>query len=116
MLRDGEYCHQPGLTCMRHLLTLRLSVFQDVEHAVLFSQSLCMSAFELRTSLPCSQAVWEADSAEAWRVTQQQVGTTSMTLGLEAVAKMADTIADSCSSATSAVSCTEDLLDTSGCS
>ena len=39
----------------------------DTQHAVLFSQSLCMSAFELRTALPCSPATWEAESAEEWR-------------------------------------------------
>jgi hypothetical protein len=38
----------------------------DTQHAVLFSQSLCMSAFELRLSLPCNPASWEADSAEKW--------------------------------------------------
>ncbi|RVX70087.1 hypothetical protein B0A52_06259 [Exophiala mesophila] len=38
----------------------------DTQHAVLFSQSLCMSSFELRTSLPCNQATWEAQSAEEW--------------------------------------------------
>ncbi|TVY76157.1 Zinc finger protein [Lachnellula suecica] len=38
----------------------------DTQHAVLFSQSLCMSAFELRSSLPCNPASWEAESAEDW--------------------------------------------------
>lgn len=38
----------------------------DTQHAVLFSQSLCMSAFEIRSSLPCSTAVWEATSAREW--------------------------------------------------
>ncbi|KAI9695544.1 MAG: hypothetical protein M1820_008557 [Bogoriella megaspora] len=38
----------------------------DAQHAVLFSQSLCMSSFELRTSLPCSEEAWEAESAEEW--------------------------------------------------
>ncbi|KAF2650068.1 hypothetical protein K491DRAFT_707764 [Lophiostoma macrostomum CBS 122681] len=38
----------------------------DTQHAVLFCQSLCMSAFELRSTLPCSQAVWEAPNAESW--------------------------------------------------
>lgn len=38
----------------------------DTQHAVLFSQSLCMSSFELRTTLPCSQTTWEANSAEEW--------------------------------------------------
>lgn len=38
----------------------------DTQHAVLFCQSLCMSAFELRSHLPCDQALWEAESAESW--------------------------------------------------
>ncbi|QDS71925.1 hypothetical protein FKW77_000609 [Venturia effusa] len=38
----------------------------DTQHAVLFSQSLCMSSFELRTSLPCNEVTWEATTAEAW--------------------------------------------------
>lgn len=38
----------------------------DTQHAVLFCQSLCMSAFELRCSLPCAQTVWEAPDAELW--------------------------------------------------
>lgn len=38
----------------------------DTQHAVLFSQSLCMSAFELRTNLPCNPDIWEAESAAEW--------------------------------------------------
>lgn len=38
----------------------------DTQHAVLFCQSLCMSAFELRCSLPCAQTIWEAPDAELW--------------------------------------------------
>lgn len=38
----------------------------DTQHAVLFSQSLCMSAFELRTNLPCNPDVWEAETASEW--------------------------------------------------
>ncbi|PYH80964.1 MFS general substrate transporter [Aspergillus uvarum CBS 121591] len=38
----------------------------DVQHAVLFSQSLCMSAFEIRAALPCASALWNAPTAEAW--------------------------------------------------
>ncbi|KAF2187175.1 hypothetical protein K469DRAFT_725730 [Zopfia rhizophila CBS 207.26] len=44
----------------------------DTQHAVLFCQSLCMSAFELRSTLPCDQALWEADSAEAWHQLRQK--------------------------------------------
>ncbi|KAI3394061.1 hypothetical protein diail_3280 [Diaporthe ilicicola] len=38
----------------------------DTQHAVLFCQSLCMSAFELRCAMPCAQAIWEAPDAELW--------------------------------------------------
>ncbi|CRG87926.1 putative transporter C1039,04 [Talaromyces islandicus] len=38
----------------------------DTQHAVLFSQSLCMSAFEIRSCLPCTAATWEATSAREW--------------------------------------------------
>lgn len=38
----------------------------DTQHAVLFSQSLCISAFEIRSCLPCSGATWEASSAREW--------------------------------------------------
>ncbi|KAI9926977.1 hypothetical protein MW887_003357 [Aspergillus wentii] len=38
----------------------------DTQHAVLFSQSLCMSGFEIRSSLPCSAAVWEASTVTEW--------------------------------------------------
>ncbi|KAJ4288062.1 hypothetical protein N0V90_012079 [Kalmusia sp. IMI 367209] len=44
----------------------------DTQHAVLFCQSLCMSAFELRSNLPCDQALWEADSAESWHQLRQK--------------------------------------------
>ncbi|XXG95133.1 hypothetical protein Hte_001393 [Hypoxylon texense] len=38
----------------------------DTQHAVLFCQSLCMSAFELRLPLPCTQALWEASTPAEW--------------------------------------------------
>ncbi|KAM5349671.1 hypothetical protein ACJ41O_006176 [Fusarium nematophilum] len=38
----------------------------DTQHAVLFCQSLCMSSFELRLELPCSQRIWEAGDALSW--------------------------------------------------
>lgn len=38
----------------------------DTQHAVLFCQSLCMSAFELKLPLPCNQALWEASTAAEW--------------------------------------------------
>lgn len=43
----------------------------DTQHAVLFCQSLCMSAFELRSNLPSDQSLWEADSAETWHQLRQ---------------------------------------------
>lgn len=36
------------------------------QHAVLFSQSLCMSAFEMRFPLPCEASTWEASTPEQW--------------------------------------------------
>jgi hypothetical protein len=38
----------------------------DTQHAVLFSQSLCMNASELILSLPWDPAVWEAGTASEW--------------------------------------------------
>lgn len=38
----------------------------DTQHAVLFCQSLCMSAFELRCAMPCSQIMWESPDAVSW--------------------------------------------------
>ncbi|BCR86033.1 C2H2 finger domain transcription factor [Aspergillus chevalieri] len=38
----------------------------DTQHAVLFSQSLCMSAFEMRFPLPCDASTWEASTPEQW--------------------------------------------------
>lgn len=61
--------HDPLLTCSLKLTQYRLALLcflWDTQHAVLFSQSLCMSAFELRVSLPCNPTTWEADSAEEW--------------------------------------------------
>ena len=52
----------------------------DTQHAVLFCQSLCMSAFELRSNMPCDQAVWEAESAEAWHQARQKQPTTPLFL------------------------------------
>ncbi|CAK7268174.1 hypothetical protein SEPCBS119000_002928 [Sporothrix epigloea] len=48
----------------------------DTQHAVLFCQSLCMSAFELRLTMPCSQRLWEAQTASAWKdvAVQQRPG------------------------------------------
>jgi hypothetical protein len=38
----------------------------DTQHAVLFSQSLCMNAAELNLTLPWNEALWEAESAQEW--------------------------------------------------
>lgn len=38
----------------------------DTQHAVLFSQASCLSAIELRLSLPCNPDIWEATTAEEW--------------------------------------------------
>jgi hypothetical protein len=52
----------------------------DTQHAVLFCQSLCMSAFELRSNLPCDQSLWEAESAEMWHQLRQKQPTTPLFL------------------------------------
>ena len=52
----------------------------DTQHAVLFCQSLCMSAFELRSTLPCDQSLWEADSAETWHQLRQKQPPTPLLL------------------------------------
>lgn len=54
----------------------------DTQHAVLFSQSLCMSAFEIRSSLPCDPASWEAPSAEEWFENSQKEGNHSLFLSV----------------------------------
>jgi hypothetical protein len=45
----------------------------DTQHAVLFSQSLCMNAAELKLSMPWDSALWEADTAEEWHATNSRV-------------------------------------------
>ncbi len=39
----------------------------DTQHAVLFSQSLCMNAAELNLTLPWNEALWEAETPEEWQ-------------------------------------------------
>ncbi|EPE36707.1 C2H2 and C2HC zinc finger [Glarea lozoyensis ATCC 20868] len=64
---EDKETHWKYFVDVEHRKRLALLCFLwDTQHAVLFSQSLCMSAFELRLSLPCSPASWEADSAEKW--------------------------------------------------
>ncbi|KZF25827.1 hypothetical protein L228DRAFT_84633 [Xylona heveae TC161] len=53
----------------------RLALFcfmWDTQHAVLFSQSLCMNASELKLALPWDSAMWEAESAEMWFALSQK--------------------------------------------
>lgn len=38
----------------------------DVQNSLLFGQTLCMSAFELRLQLPSSSCLWNATTAEEW--------------------------------------------------
>lgn len=50
----------------------------DTQHAVLFCQSLCMSAFELRCAMPCDQNIWEAPDADTWATNWYRVTTTPL--------------------------------------
>ncbi|TGJ81942.1 hypothetical protein E0Z10_g6831 [Xylaria hypoxylon] len=57
------------------MLRLSLLCFMwDTQHAVLFCQSLCMSSFELRITLPCSQEIWEAPDAQSWAAAWRSSG------------------------------------------
>lgn len=49
----------------------------DTQHAVLFCQSLCMSAFELRCTMPCDQNVWEAPDAVRWAASWRETSFSS---------------------------------------
>ena len=44
----------------------QLCFLWDTQHAVLFGQSLCMSAFEMRSPLPCDQYLWDCTTAKDW--------------------------------------------------
>ncbi|ODH48140.1 hypothetical protein GX48_05735 [Paracoccidioides brasiliensis] len=61
---DSAWRHAMDLEQRKRLAML--CFMWDTQHAVLFSQSLCMSAFEIRSSLPCDSATWEARTAEEW--------------------------------------------------
>jgi hypothetical protein len=55
--------------CFIAKLTSRLALLcfmWDTQHAVLFSQSLCMNAAELNLTLPWNESLWEAETAEEW--------------------------------------------------
>lgn len=43
-----------------------LTFLWDVQHAVLYGQTLCMSAFELKLELPSDTRLWHADSPAKW--------------------------------------------------
>lgn len=43
----------------------------DTQHAVSFSQSLCMNASELRLILPWNKSLWEANTASEWHFLSQ---------------------------------------------
>lgn len=64
--------HYRGEPCPNNHRLAFLCFMWDTQHAVLFCQSLCMSAFELRSNLPCDQSLWEADSAETWHQLRQK--------------------------------------------
>src|SRR5690242_12556496 len=64
--------HYRSETCTNTHRLAFLCFMWDTQHAVLFCQSLCMSAFELRSNLPCDQSLWEADSAETWHQLRQK--------------------------------------------
>jgi hypothetical protein len=71
MQSRGEGLYRYGLLrkpCNANLLSrLALLCFMwDTQHAVLFSQSLCMNAAELKLTLPWSESLWQAETAEEW--------------------------------------------------
>jgi hypothetical protein len=80
---EEEVCiyqlNPPGISLKVRRLAF-LCFMWDTQHAVLFCQSLCMSAFELRSNMPCDQAIWEADSAETWHLLRQKQPTTPLFL------------------------------------
>ncbi|KAK2743118.1 hypothetical protein FQN55_007569 [Onygenales sp. PD_40] len=63
---DLESAWKQAMDLEQHKRLAMLCFMWDTQHAVLFSQSLCMSAFEIRSSLPCDAPTWEAATAEEW--------------------------------------------------
>jgi hypothetical protein len=63
---DLDYAWRYAMVEEQRKRLAMLCFMWDTQHAVLFSQSLCMSAFEIRSSLPCSAAIWEASTAQEW--------------------------------------------------
>lgn len=64
---DDTFSQTTYKQCLTNSRLALLCFLWDTQHAVLFCQSLCMMAFELRLRLPCSQSVWEAQTASEWR-------------------------------------------------
>ncbi|KAI9741546.1 MAG: hypothetical protein M1818_004352 [Claussenomyces sp. TS43310] len=54
----------------------------DTQHAVLFSQSLCMNASELKITLPWDPAIWEAPTASQWHLLNQSTPPPPMFLNI----------------------------------
>ncbi|KAE9375624.1 hypothetical protein N431DRAFT_333931 [Stipitochalara longipes BDJ] len=54
----------------------------DTQHAVLFSQSLCMNAAELKLTLPWNECLWEAETAEKWHRLHLQENTQPLYLSV----------------------------------
>ncbi|KAJ5408356.1 hypothetical protein N7509_002239 [Penicillium cosmopolitanum] len=63
---DLDYAWRYAMVEEQRKRLAMLCFMWDTQHAVLFSQSLCMSAFEIRSSLPCNAAIWEATTAQEW--------------------------------------------------
>jgi hypothetical protein len=67
--RRKEKVQTPHLSIIASINVCRLALLcfmWDTQHAVLFSQSLCMNAAELKLPLPWDAAIWEAETAEEW--------------------------------------------------
>ena len=67
---EKEWRHAMNLEQRKRLAIM--CFIWDTQHATLFSQSLCMSAFEIRSSLACDAKTWEADTAQEWYQSSQR--------------------------------------------
>lgn len=54
------------VTANQHNSLALLCFLWDTQHAVLYSQSLCLNAAELKITLPWSEALWEAETSQEW--------------------------------------------------
>jgi hypothetical protein len=54
------------MNCGNFCRLAMLCFMWDTQHAVLFSQSLCMNASELKLTLPWDNSIWEASNAQEW--------------------------------------------------